>query len=149
MKSTLILLFLVSITLTSLSYGQSSPTPQQVAKVQKLVILTGGYEIQKVSDQLKDQLINSIKASYPKVSGEQWKTLKNNMSTEELEVMTARAYFKYYNEQEIDQLIAFYESPLGQKMQKSMPGLQKDLELAARMWSRKQLDMISKTIPTS
>ena len=149
MKNTLILLFLVSLSISPLTYAQSSPSPVQVAKVQKLISLTGGYEIKKVSDQLKDQLINSIKPSYPKISSSQWDKIKSNMSTEELEIMTARAYLKYYNDQEIDQLIAFYESPVGQKMQKTLPALQKDLELAARMWSKQQLDIISKTVPTA
>jgi hypothetical protein len=149
MKNTLLAFFLVTFILTPFAYSQSTPSPQQVAKVQRLISLSGGYEIQKVSDQLKDQLITSIKPSYPKISASQWNQIKANMTTEELEVMTARAYLKHYSEQEIDQLIAFYQSDLGQKMQKSLPALQKDLELAARMWSKKQLEIVGQSVPTS
>ncbi|TPV57368.1 DUF2059 domain-containing protein [Aestuariibacter sp. GS-14] len=39
-------------------------------------------------------------------------------------------YLNYYSEEELDQIIAFYQSPLGQKMRSQSPSLTKDVKQA-------------------
>jgi uncharacterized protein len=60
----------------------------------------------------------------------------SKLDVQELVDMGVPAYKKYYSDDEIKQLIAFYQTPLGQKMLDVTPKLVGELQAAGQNWGQ-------------
>jgi hypothetical protein len=71
--------------------------------------------------QIMNQMISTFKTSHSAINDEFWEELKKEVKAEDFENMILPIYDKYYSESDIDQLIVFYNSPIGKKMISTMP----------------------------
>lgn len=126
-KSLLILSFCV---LSFSANAQSTPKSQ---KINQLLEITGSG---KIGIQVMNQMINNFKKSYSKVSEQFWEDLKKEIKAEDLEKIIIPIYDKYYTETDIDQLIAFYNSPIGKKMIATMPQVMQESMAAGQIWGK-------------
>lgn len=126
-KSLLILSFCV------LSLSANAQTTSKSQKINQLLELTGSG---KVAIQVMNQMMNSFKSSYSKVNEQFWEDYKNEVKAEDLEKMIIPIYDKYYTESDIDQLIAFYNSPIGKKMIATMPQVMQESMIAGQAWGK-------------
>jgi uncharacterized protein len=111
-KSLLILSFCV------LSFSANAQSTSKNEKIKQLLELTGSG---KMGIQVMDQMISNFKSSHSGVNEQFWEDFKKEVKAEDFENMIFPIYDKYYTESDIDQLIVFYNSPIGKKMIATMP----------------------------
>lgn len=126
-KSLLILSFCV----LSLSANAQSTSKSQ--KINQLMELTGSG---KMAIQMMDQMMNSFKSSYSTVKNSFWEDFRKEIKAEDITNMIIPIYDKYYTETDIDQLIAFYNSPIGKKMIATMPQVMQESMVVGQAWGK-------------
>lgn len=124
MKRILLLSLVFAITT---SFAQTSKEKD----IKRLLELTGSGDL---GMQVLDKMISSFSEAYPNVPAAFWKEFQNEISPDALENMVIPIYAKYYNEKEIKELIAFYESPIGKKVLKTTPLVMDESMNAGRKW---------------
>ncbi len=129
MSLRLVLTFLL---LSAAAAAQQAQTPKQ-AKIQRLFALTNQQlDFPQLQDQMK-ALVDS--PSMPKLPPDarekaeemQKKTIESMqrfLTSEKMRAIQVKAYDEVYSSEEIDGMLAFYESPAGTAMLKKAPALQ-------------------------
>jgi hypothetical protein len=107
------------------------------ADIRKLIELTGAANIS--ADALQ-KMIEPLKASYPQVPEEFWDTFVHEVHSDELVDLVIPIYDKYYTHDEIQELMHFYQSPVGQKTIKVLPKLSAEAIDAGQEWGRMVAD---------
>ena len=111
-KTFLILSFCV------LSLSANAQSSSKSKKINQLLELTGSA---KMGIQIMDQMINTFKSSHSTVNEQFWEDFKKEIKMDDINNIIIPIYDKYYTENDIDQLIVFYNSPIGKKMISTMP----------------------------
>lgn len=106
---------------------------------EKLMELVGTRQILRdIFDQDIDAQIAAMRHARPDVPGQFWQDFslefKRQASPDELMKAILPIYDKHFTHQEIRQLIAFYESPLGRKISTTLPEIQRESVEAGRSW---------------
>ncbi|HTG66792.1 MAG TPA: DUF2059 domain-containing protein [Flavobacterium sp.] len=126
-KSLLILSFCI------LTFSANAQNSTKTEKIKQLLELTGSG---KLGIQMMNQMMNSFKNSYSKVNEQFWEDFKSEINANDIENMILPIYDKYYTESDIDQLITFYNSPIGKKMINTMPLVMQESISAGQNWGR-------------
>ena len=134
MKKITIILFLAISTFINLN-AQSN---QYKAQVKEYMRVTGSLNeftstIKEFIDIFKN---NEAYASIPEKFWSDFEKEINQMSDDDLVELFAPVYYKYYSEEDLKQIIAFYNSPVGLKMQKSNEKLTEDSKKVGERWGR-------------
>lgn len=111
-----------------------SQTGPKAEKIQKLLELTGSG---KVGAQVAKQMIVTFQKTYPKVDQKIWDELANEIKAEDLIALMIPIYDKYYTEDDVDQLIVFYNTPIGKKSTEVLPAISQESMAAGQAWGRK------------
>lgn len=128
MKKLLLLLFVVALSVTS-----SAQSNTKTEKVRKLLEVTGSTSLSK---QMIDNIVEMYKQSYSDVQQTFWEEFRKEANAEELQSQIIPIYEKYYTEEELTQLIAFYESPLGRKVVQSLPQILQESMKVGEVWGK-------------
>ena len=126
MKKTLTLL---SICLVTLSIQAQTSTKRE--KIQKLLEISGAG---KIGIQVMNQMMSNFKSSYNTVNQQFWDDFKNEVKAEDIVNLVIPIYEKHYSEQDIEQLIIFYKSPIGQKAIVVTPVISQESMVAGQQW---------------
>lgn len=118
---------------------------------EKLMELVGTREILRdIFDQDIDAQITAMRHARPDVPGQFWQDFslefKRQASPDELMKAILPIYDKHFTHQEIRQLIAFYESPLGRKISTTLPEIQRESVDAGRAWGEQLGDRMHKEL---
>lgn len=126
------LLFAVLCAMPSLALADEL-TVQKHADIQKLLDMTGTLKIGLTMSQTTvTQMTKVIKSTYPNIPDKEFEVLQeevNAVISEHLPVVTEmmiQLYDKYYTDDDVKAMIAFYSTPLGQKVIKTMPMLSQE-----------------------
>ncbi|MDI9311356.1 MAG: DUF2059 domain-containing protein [Limnohabitans sp.] len=111
----------------SLCYSQSEIKKE---KILKLIEVTGAN---KLGYQIFDNIINMIKDKNP-LAEEFISEIKKEVKPEGLTELYIPIYDKYYTEEDVDNLIKFYQSPTGKKVTSVMPEMLNDSMEAGKKW---------------
>lgn len=120
---TLLWTALVSLLLSIPANAQEKPIdPEKAQNIQRLLQLTGAEKLQK---SMAEQMINLLRPTLLKAGGSDEKAQKvlnrfSELLVEEFQKanfidLTTEIYDKYFTNDDIKGLIAFYETPIGQK----------------------------------
>lgn len=132
-KSLLILSFCI------LSLSANAQTNSKSQKIKQLLELTGSG---KMAIQMMNQMMGTLKSSHSKAGDEFWENLKKEIKAEDIENMIIPIYDKYYTESDIEQLIAFYGSPIGKKMIATMPQVMQESMIVGQTWGKEIIEKI-------
>jgi hypothetical protein len=129
------------LNLTSLAQSASSQSPAapaedkdaKRAEIRQLIELTGAA---KVSADVMQQIIGPIRNGFPEVPPEFWDNFTKEIRAEELVDLVVPLYDRYYTRQEIHELTAFYQSPVGQKTVRVLPKLSAEAISIGQDWGR-------------
>ncbi|HEU5334424.1 MAG TPA: DUF2059 domain-containing protein [Terriglobales bacterium] len=103
--------------------------------------------LRELFDQDIDAQIEAMRRARPDVSDEFWEEFraefKRQASPDELMKAILPIYDKHFSHQEIRQLIAFYESPLGRKISTTLPEIQRESLEAGRIWGEQLGDRMN------
>jgi hypothetical protein len=110
-----------------------SQTESKDEKIRTLLELTGSA---KLGVQIAKTLIPSFQKAYPDVNLSFWDEVEKDINSDSLINLIIPIYSKYYTEDDIDQLITFYKSPIGKKVTESLPQITQESMLAGQNWGR-------------
>jgi uncharacterized protein len=106
-------------------------------EIRKLIRLTGAANVS--ADALR-QIIEPLRADFPQVPEEFWNTFIKEVHSDELIDLVIPIYDKYYTRGEIEDLMHFYQSPVGQKTIQVLPKLSLEAINAGQEWGRMVAD---------
>jgi hypothetical protein len=109
-------------------------TPEKRTEIDKLLRLTG---MEKLMDQMKTQMIGSLKSSISEAPAGFWEKFSTKMDTRELIEKIVPIYDKYYTIDDLKAVNAFYSSPAGQKILGTLPQVMQESMKAGQEWGQK------------
>ena len=90
-----------------------------------------------MNDTIEEQ-VGGMRVMRPDIPADFWKEfaleLKRQVNPQELMDRIVPIYDRHFSEQEIRQLIAFYDSPLGRKISATLPEIQQESLQAGKEW---------------
>lgn len=114
------------------------------AKIKELIEVTG---VSKMAVQGAQQFVNTYKENYKDIPDEFWNGFLKEVSTEEFSKLYIPIYSKYYTESDLDELIKFYKTPIGQKTISNLPLIMNESMEVGREWgqnlAKKLIDKIN------
>jgi hypothetical protein len=81
-------------------------------------------------------MLTPLKQAMPSVPDEFWARIMSKMDTNELMDRTVPIYAKYFTHDEIKELLAFYGTPLGQKVIATLPAVLQESMVAGQEWGK-------------
>jgi len=133
-------IFLVLLLFSAVQFvdAQTAPTSKQTA-IRKLIAIAGG---EKMVTTMIEQMIDVYKQQGLLIDAKLMDELKKEADVTSLMDRMVPLYEKYYTEGEINQLLAFYNSPLGKKTIAVMPQLtQESMQIGAE-WGQKVMERV-------
>ena len=86
-------------------------------------------------DQVAAGLLAQMRPGYPSVPDEVWSELQSTFALSEIIALSIPIYMRNFDEQELSELVAFYESPLGRKVIQRMPVVMQESTVAFNRWN--------------
>ncbi|WP_193196871.1 DUF2059 domain-containing protein [Nostoc sp. MG11] len=96
---------------------------EKTNNIRQLLKITGS---ENLSRQIMLQLVDTLKPQYPQVPQKAWDTFLAELKPNELMNELIPVYAKYFTNEEIKQMIAFYETPLGKKTISVLPQISQE-----------------------
>ncbi len=121
------------------SFGQTTKDK----KIEDLMATMGTMESMKTTFEY---MIKYYQDNNPEISVEYWERARKMVDYQDLIYKMAPVYSKHFTEQEIDDLLHFYQSDTGKKMIDKMPAiLQESMEIGQR-WGAEMAKKIEENI---
>ncbi|MGH8282648.1 MAG: DUF2059 domain-containing protein [Gammaproteobacteria bacterium] len=120
------------------------PAPLRTDILQ-LINMTGVAHIGVLmGNALSQQLVNNLQASHPDISPKAFAIIKDETNemladphtTDRLVQMLVPIYAKYYSDNDVRQMIAFYKTPLGQKIIRNNPAIARASLQDGEQWGK-------------
>ncbi len=115
--------------------AEEMPVVSEVQKenIKRLMAVTGAGNL---SMQVMDMMMKSLRTNTPQVPGPFWDEFMRDIHEEELLDKVIPIYAKYYTDDEIKELIAFYETPLGRKIVSVTPMIMRESMISGQEWGQ-------------
>ncbi|MCC6461938.1 MAG: DUF2059 domain-containing protein [Saprospiraceae bacterium] len=124
---------LLATALCLMAVAAFSQTTTKTAQIRKLLELSGSG---KMGVMMMDNLLPALKNLAPDAPADFWEEVQKEVHPEDIVELVVPIYDKYYTEEDIRQLIVFYESPVGQKMVAQMPAVMQESMAVGQEWGR-------------
>ena len=115
-------------------------------KIAELLETMGSTHAMKTSFEY---MINYYKQNNPQISSEYWDNASKHVDYYELVQKLVPVYSKHFTEQEIVDLLNFYNTSTGKKMIEKMPAILEESMDIGRKWGIELAQKIEKEIPVS
>ncbi len=113
-------------------HARAAPSSKEL-KIRKLLELTGAAEL---GGQVVAQMFPSMRRMAPQVPGKVWDDLEREMQKRvpEMAEIIVPIYDDHFTQSDIDALIAFYRTPVGQKFIAELPAITQESMEAGQRW---------------
>lgn len=118
-----------------LAAGLASAAPPSEAQVRELM------QVMNVPGQftvMNNQMASMMSQQLPCVSADYWKNYIDKSGQEQLLTAMIPAYQHHFTADEVEGLIKFYKSPLGQKLVAQMPATMAEAAQSGQQWGRQR-----------
>ena len=125
---------------------ESVVTPEKRQRIERLLEVTGALKIaQMMSQAVTRQMTNAISQARPDIPAEAMDIVAEETNAVIPEAMVAKGgfidliipvYAKHFSIDELDGLIAFYESPVGAKTVRIMPQITREAMQIGQAWGQ-------------
>jgi hypothetical protein len=153
---TLKILCLTALLTIGCSFGVIAKTDAQRAAVEQLITLTKQDQIMdQMYDQVKQLVLQQVKQLNPapeqsplieKYLNKIFAVMQAEMSWDKMKEDFIQLYLSFYTEPEIQDLIAFYQTPTGRKTIEKMPLLMQQSMAIGQKYSLNMMPKIEKLI---
>jgi len=133
---------MMTFALSVFAASPAIPRKKQEA-IKTLLKVTG---MVKLANQMIGQMVDSYAKTMPSVQPEVWHRMKKQMSADELVGLMIPIYDKYYTQEDVDGMITFYRTPLGQKVISTLPEVSREGFQVGQEWGKKKSDEIVKQL---
>jgi uncharacterized protein len=120
--------------LTSVSYGQIDKEYAKTLK--KLFEVSGTEETYKAAIK---QMVAMFRDQYVEIDSDTWDDLEKEFlktSLDDLTDMLVPVYSKYMTQEDLEEIIKFYQSPVGQKYAANTPFIMQESMQVGQEWGR-------------
>ena len=124
----------IAIGVATTAFAADIPRKKQES-IRTLLELTG---MVRIADQMISQMFEQFAKSAPSVPPAAWQRLKKKMKADELVVLIMPVYDKYYSQEDLDTMIAFYRTPVGQKVVRTLPDVSREGFAIGQEWGRRK-----------
>lgn len=111
-----------------------SQTTSKEKKIKEILELVGSG---KIGVQVAQQMLTHFQEQFKSVPAEFWEKMKANINADEINNISVPVYAKYYTEEDLDQLITFYKTPIGRKLIAVTPQIVQESMQLGREWGQK------------
>jgi hypothetical protein len=126
------LLLLISLACgTASAQVTSSIDPAKADSIRELTRITGQANLAR---QVMGQMIEQFKTMMPDVPARAWTEMMADENVDELMEKTIPIYDRNFTQEDINGLLAFYRSDLGQRVLAKMPVVMQESMLAGKEW---------------
>lgn len=127
-----ILTGLVFCLLTAAAQAQEPTGPSSKERdIRRLLVLMGSAELGK---QVVDQMFGQFRSSLPDVPAEFWDGMAAELNPQGFVELGVPIYDKHFTHDEIRELIAFYQTPIGRKLTAELPAITQESMAAGQKW---------------
>lgn len=119
--------------------AQASSAPASEAQVRQLMEVVG---VGKMLSQMNYQAVTTMQQSLPCIPSDYWQNYIDANGTQQFIGRLVPVYQKHFTADELDGLLKFYRSPLGQKVINEMPTTMAEANQAGRQWSQERSDQM-------
>lgn len=113
--------------------GQLLARPSaEETQVRELLRLTGSMS---VALQMRDKILDTFKRAMPEVPADLWSALGAECDPRQLEDAIVPLYLASFTAPELDQMLTFYRSPVGEKLLRKQPEIFRASSEAGRQWA--------------
>ena len=124
------------------AYSQVSTKSQ---KIKQLLELIGSGKLGK---QVAENVISVFQNQYPDVDPKFWDRFKKEIKPDDLENLIVPIYDEYFTDDDIDQLIAFYRTPIGKKVIATLPDVTQESMAAGQQWGKELARKVMEELET-
>ena len=124
---------LLALLTTLIFTGAFAQASEKTAHIKKLLDLTGSG---KLGVQVIQTMITSFKQSTDSVPDKFWEEMAKEINADTMVSMVIPIYEKYYTDEEILQMIVFYETPVGKKVIATLPDIMKESMAIGQEWGK-------------
>jgi hypothetical protein len=110
---------------------ETAPDERKNQAIREILQLTGSAAL---SRQVMEQLITPLKQAIPNVPESFWNDFMAEIDENELADLVVPVYSRHFTLEELEQLAAFYRTPLGKKMIHEMPMVMKESMAIGQEW---------------
>jgi uncharacterized protein len=126
------LLFLLTLAcVTATAQVASSVDPAKADSIRELSRITGQANMAK---QVMGQMVEQFKTMMPDVPASAWTEMMADENVDELMALVIPIYDRNFTQEDINGLLAFYRSDLGQRVLAKMPVVLQESMLAGQEW---------------
>ncbi len=112
---------------------QKQPETQKQTDIRKLLKITGSGEL---GTQVMGQMIGNMKKAMPQVPDKFWADFMKEVHTDELVDLIVPVYDRNLSQNDVTELIRFYESPTGKKFVSGLPKITQESMGVGETWGR-------------
>ncbi|MBW4636886.1 MAG: DUF2059 domain-containing protein [Gloeocapsa sp. UFS-A4-WI-NPMV-4B04] len=132
------IMLVVVTTVSSPAFAQSQTQPQtqnseKINSIKELISIT---DAKNVTQQILNQSVDAMKSQFPQVPQKFWNEFKAGANADELINRLIPIYNKYFTEEDIKQLITFYQTPLGKKLISVNPQVARDSLIVGQQYGK-------------
>ncbi|MCL2441261.1 MAG: DUF2059 domain-containing protein [Treponema sp.] len=124
----IIILLIVIIGVTNISYGQT--------KEQDIVRLLNITNAKEQAAQMFDLMLPNLMSMVPQVPNAFWTAFRASLDLDAFVRLMIPIYDKHFTQNDIRELIRFYESPIGRKFLEVTPAFTRDSYLVGEQWGQ-------------
>ena len=124
------------IFITLLCFGSFSLSAQQTTvedDIRQMLELSGSG---KLGMQVMENMAVQYRQILPDVPGEFWDGMMKEIKADDLIDLIVPVYKKYFTQAEIQQLVAFYKTPIGQKVTATLPLITTESMQIGQQWGQ-------------
>ena len=136
------------VTASASARGQLAPAAprSKEATVRELMALTGAANL---GQQVIAQMLTPLKQAIPDAPEAFWDSFMAEVNPDELVELVVPVYLKHFTQDDLEQLIAFYKTPLGRKLIASTPSVVQESIAAGQSWGRQVAERAIKKLKAS
>lgn len=108
-----------------------APASSKERKIRELLEATGSGQL---GVQVINQMLPALKQMVPQAPESFWQEFMKEVKPETLVEMVVPIYDKYFEEAELDAIIAFYASPAGKKTVQVLPAIMAESMQVGQKW---------------
>ena len=126
-------LLLSSFSIYAQTNTSAAPETQKIKNIRKIMVLTGSG---KLGIQVIQNMVTSFRTSYPNVDATFWDDFLKEVKPEDLVNMVIPVYDRNFTDEEIDGMLAFYSSAVGQKVLSKLPVVLQESMQVGQAWGQ-------------
>ncbi|RUL66272.1 DUF2059 domain-containing protein [Dyella dinghuensis] len=119
----------------ALASGSAIAAPPSTEKVQQLIEMMG---VPAQFTDMNNQMTSMMSLQFPCVDASYWQTYIDKNGQAQLVQAMIPAYQHHFSAEDVDGLIKFYKTPLGQRLVSQMPGTMTEAAQAVQQWGRQR-----------